>query len=546
MARKSRKNTETSLLSQKLGMKIWRAGLYIRLSVEGNGNRGDSLETQRQIMEAHLALYPDIEIVDTYTDNGISGQTFERPDFQRMLADIEVQKIDCVVVKDLSRLGRNAIDSGYFLEKYFPLHNVRVISANDQYDSEAADSGSGQIALPLKNLVNEAYALDIARKVRAQQYRAMQAGEFVGSRPPYGYRKDPTNCHRLLVNEDTAPVVRQIFQWIADGVPQNVVVKLLNKADILTPGYYHALCGLFSYDNKLAGSGVWQSRTVMKILADEVYTGDMVQGKTKKVGHRQVPTDPKEWVVVRNTHTPLVSRELFERAQAVRAQATAKAKATAEKVPYTKNILCGRIICGHCGRSFHRERNQQHRYYYHCIANQRIGKDVCASEIYMREESLFDVILTIIRKEVEALVENGCKLMQSGTATELKLKMKKEIASFQQEMERDRKYLIRLYEDFVTGILTPAEYTELKTGYEQKIKAATFQSQQLLERQKELEVQMTNYIELSDWLSSANGNMTLTGDLMNRLVDRIVVYSAREIKVYFKFKDEFDEVLEND
>lgn len=544
MARKSRKNIEVLPPSQTPGVKVWRAGLYIRLSVEFNGNRGDSLETQKQIMEAHLALCPDIEVVEVYTDNGISGQTFARPAFQQMLEDIEAQKIDCVVVKDLSRLGRSAIDTGYFLEKYFPFHGVRFLAINDQYDSEHIDNGTGQIALPLKNLMNEAYALDISRKVRAQQAQAMQAGEFVGSRPPYGYRKDPTNCHRLLVNEDTAPVVRQIFQWIADGVPLNVVVKLLNKADILTPGYYHALCGLFSYDNKLAGSGVWQSRTVMKILADEVYTGDMVQGKTKKVGHRQVPTDPKEWVVVRNTHTPLVSRELFERAQAVRAQATAKAKATAEKVPYTKNILRGRIICGHCGRSLHRERNQQHRYYYHCIANQRIGKDVCASEIYMREESLFDVILTIIRKEVEALVENGCKLMQSGTATELKLKMKKEIARFQQEMERDRKYLIRLYEDFVTGILTTAEYTELKTGYEQKIKAATSRSQQLLEQQKELEVQMTTYIELSDWLASVGDDMTLTGELLNRLVDRIVVYDQNNISVHFKFRDEFGKAVQ--
>ena len=162
----------------------------------------------------------------------------------------------------------------------------------------------------------------------------------------------------------------------------------------------------------------------------------------------------------------------------------------------------------------------------------------------MREESLFDVILTIIRKEVEALVENGCKLMQSGTATELKLKMKKEIARFQQEMERDRKYLIRLYEDFVTGILTTAEYTELKTGYEQKIKAATSRSQQLLEQQKELEVQMTTYIELSDWLASVGDDMTLTGELLNRLVDRIVVYDQNNISVHFKFRDEFGKAVQ--
>ena len=189
-------------------------------------------------METHLALSPDIEVAEIYIDNGVSGQTFERPAFQRMLADVEAGQINCVAVKDLSRLGRSAIDSGYYIEKYFPLHGVRFLSINDQYDSEYVDNSGGQIALPLKNLMNETYAIDISRKVRAQQHQAMRAGEFVGARPPFGYRKDPQNCHRLLVNEDTAPVVRQIFQWAADGISLNTIVKRLNKANILTPSHY--------------------------------------------------------------------------------------------------------------------------------------------------------------------------------------------------------------------------------------------------------------------------------------------------------------------
>lgn len=542
MARKSRKNTETSLLSQKLGMKIWRAGLYIRLSVEGNGNRGDSLETQRQIMEAHLALYPDIEIVDTYTDNGISGQTFERPDFQRMLADIEVQKIDCVVVKDLSRLGRNAIDSGYFLEKYFPRHNVRVISANDQYDSEAADSGSGQIALPLKNLVNEAYALDIARKVRAQQYRAMQAGEFVGSRPPYGYRKDPTNCHRLLVNEDTAPVVQQIFRWAADGLALNRIVKQLNEANTLTPSHYLASVGLIA-NQKLIGSGSWQTRTVGKILADEVYVGDMVQGKSRSVRRKQVPTDPADWIVVKGTHEPLISRELFEQVQAIRVQAAAKYKQN-EKIPYSPNIFKGRIYCAYCGKSLHRQRNHD-RYFFRCISNDRLGKGACSGDIrLLPEKELFDAILTIIQKEAAVIIGTGCRLKRSGSDAEQKAAMEKEIAKLRQETAHNQKYLVSLYENYVSGVLTKQEYLDLKMDYEQKIQTTTTQSQALMEQQKELEVQMNNYSELSDWLASVSDDMTLTGALVDRLIERIVVYDAQNISVHFKFKDEFREIIE--
>ena len=378
MARKSRKNIEVLPPSQTPGVKVWRAGLYIRLSVEFNGNRGDSLETQKQIMEAHLALCPDIEVVEVYTDNGISGQTFERPAFQRLLADVEAGKINCVAVKDLSRLGRSAIDSGYYLEKYFPLHGVRVLAINDQYDSEAVDNGSSQIALPLRNLMNEAYALDISRKVRAQQHQAMRAGEFIGSRPPYGYRKDPANCHRLLVNTDTAPVVRQIFRWAADGLALNRIVKRLNETGVLTPSHYLASIGLIS-NQKLIGSGKWQTRTVNKILTDAVYTGDMVQGKSRSVKRKQTPTVPEDWIVVKGTHEPLISRELFEQVQAIRVQAAAKYTQN-EKIPYSPNIFRGRIFCGHCGKSLHRQKSHN-RYFFRCISNDRLGKGACSGDI---------------------------------------------------------------------------------------------------------------------------------------------------------------------
>ena len=542
MARKSRKNKETFLLSQTPHMKVWWAGLYIRLSVEDNGSRGDSLETQQQIMEAHLALCPDIEVVEVYIDNGVSGQTFERPSFQRLLADVEAGKINCVAVKDLSRLGRSAIDSGYYVEKYFPLHGVRFLAINDQYDSEDENNGTGQIALPLKNLMNEAYALDISRKVRAQQHQAMRAGEFIGSRPPYGYRKDPANCHRLLVNTDTAPVVRQIFRWAADGVALNAIVKKLNEASVPTPSHYLASIGLIS-NNKIMGSGKWQTRTVGKILADEVYVGDMVQGKTRSVKRKQVPTDPADWIVIRDTHEPLVSRELFQNAQNVRAQA-AKKYAKTEKLSFSPNIFKGRIFCGHCGKSLHRQRSHD-RYFFRCISNDRIRKGSCPGDIrVLPEDELISVILDIIQKQASIIINNGCWSKRNGKVAEQSAAIGKEIARLQQETERDRKYLISLYEHFVSGVLSKTEYTELKTGYEQKIKAATSRSQQLLEQNRSLERDLNDYIELSDRLASLKGDITLTGDLIGRLVERIVVYDEQNISVHFKFRDEFGKVVQ--
>lgn len=469
MARKSRKNPAVQEKTAHAGMKVWKAALYIRLSVEFNGRRGDSLETQQQIMEAYLALCPDIEIIAIYTDNGTTGRTFEREAFQRMLDDVERGKINCIVVKDLSRLGRNAIDSGYYIEKYFPLHQVRFIAVNDQYDSENKESTGSHLIVPLKNMINEAYAADISKKVKAQQRQAMQDGAFVGSRPPYGYKKAPDNCHKLLVNEDTAPVVRQIFQWTADGVSLNDIVKRLNGNGYPSPGHYLMQTGVIT-NKRLAGSGKWQTWTVSKILADEVYTGDMVQGKTKTVGHRQIPTDRSEWIVVRGTHEPLITRELFDKAQAVRKNAAAKYSQT-EKVPYTENILRGRIFCGCCGKNLHRQRSRG-IYSYRCIANDRMGIKYCAGGVtYLSETQLFDAILTITRKHAEVVIGTHLRLKQQDyKIAAKKAAVKAEISKLQQETERNRVFLTSLYENFVTGVLTGTEYHEMKADIRRKSK----------------------------------------------------------------------------
>ena len=317
MARKSRKNTAQTP-AVKTGMKVWKAALYIRLSVEFNGQRGDSLETQKKIMESFAALHPDIQVSGIYTDNGITGRTFERAAFQQMLADVEAGKINCIIVKDLSRLGRSTIDTGYYIEKYFPVRQVRFIAVNDQYDSEADQNSGEHIILPFKNMVNEAYAADISRKVRSQTRQSMKSGDYVGARPPYGYRKDPENCHKLIVNEETAPAVRDIFQWAADGVSLNRIATRLNEQGIITPGFYLVKCGLIK-PSRLMGSGNWQTWTITKILADEVYVGDMVQGKreNKRRLQQQLGFPEDEGTMLLGMVTRMTSQKGMELAAAV-------------------------------------------------------------------------------------------------------------------------------------------------------------------------------------------------------------------------------------
>jgi len=524
-------------------MRIWQTALYIRLSVEFNGKKGDSLETQRQIMEAYAALCPDLEIVATYTDNGITGRTFEREAFQRMLADVEAGKINCIMVKDLSRLGRNTIDTGYYIEKYFPLHGVRFIAVNDQFDSEDSENSGNHLIVPLKNMINEAYAADISKKVRAQQNQAMRDGEFVGGRPPYGYRKAPDNCHHLLVNEDTAPVVRQIFQWAGEGVALNEIANRLNASGELSPGAYQASIGLVA-SKKLMGSGKWQTWIVRKILADQVYIGDMVQGKHTNIGHKQVPTKQEDWIVVRNTHEPLISREVFAKVQVIREQMASKYTRTT-KIPYSDNILRGRVFCACCGKNLHRQRSHG-RYFYRCISNDRMGKGSCARGVHCLPESdLFSIIVTIIRQKAEVVMGEALRLKQcDGKIAAQKAQVEQEINELGCQMQKIKVIRAGLYENFVKGILTGAEYLELQEDYTQKIKSALERVQQLQTRQAELEQQMEDYTSMADKLASVDKDTALSALLVEQLIRRVTVNGPDDVSIDFAFESGFERVME--
>ena len=392
-------------------------------------------------------------------------------------------------------------------------------------------------------MFNEAYAADISRKVKAQQRQAMRDGDFVGGRPPYGYRKDPDNCHRLLVNEDTAPIVRQIFQWTIDGVALNVIVKRLNEGGVMTPGYYLASIGLIT-SKKLMGSGKWQTWTVGKILADEVYTGDMVQGKHTSVGHKQIVIKPVDWIVVRNTHEPLVSREVFAKAQAVREQMASKYTRTM-KVPYSENILRGRVFCAHCGKNLHRQRSHE-RYFYRCISNERMGEGSCTGGVHrLPEPELFNMILTVIRQKAEVVMGEALRLKRcDGKIAAQKVQVEQKISELGRQMQKDKALRAGLYESFVKGILTRAEYLEMQKDYSQKISGAVERVQQLQTQQSELERQVQRYTSMADKLAAAGKDESLSALLVNQLIERVTVNSQDDVSIDFSFDGGFERVME--
>ena len=538
MARKSRKQRLAPMPAPSLYVYV---ALYIRLSVEDNKKRGCSVENQKLVLDDFLADKPDFVVYDTYIDNGATGTNFHRPGFQQMLSDIEAGHIDCVIVKDLSRLGRNSIDTGYYIEQYFHTHNVRFIAVTDQFDTADPGSLHSGIMLPLKNMINEAYALDIGRKIKAQARQAMKDGDYIGARAPYGYRKDPDNCHKLLIDEDTAPVVRQIFEWAHGHVALNRIVRNLNEMGITAPSHYKKSTGEITSPG-LIGSGKWQTRTVMKILESEVYTGDLVQGKTKIVDHQQVKAGEDNLIIARRTHEPIISYELFTAVQEYRKQICEESRAVPKR-PYTPNIFKGKVFCADCGRSLHRQRAERKKgpdvYWFHCLTNSRVAKDSCKG-VMMQETELIATVTAILEKELSVALGMSLPLFQlEAKQKKDKDRLKTQMSARRQETEKKRRLIRGLYENFVQGILTNEEYFELKADYEESIRTLSGEIEALEKDMDALDSRLVRYRAMEKDAKSLAQDHALTAELIDRLIERIEIDHERNIHVTFRFKSEF-------
>lgn len=541
MARKSRK-TKTQEQVYHVAVYI-RTALYIRLSVEDNKKRGNSLENQQLVLNDYIADKPEFKVYDTYIDNGLSGTTFRRPAFQQMLSDIEAGHIDCVIVKDLSRLGRNFIDTSYYIEQYFSTHNVRFIAVTDQFDTADPDNLHGGIMLPLKNMINEAYALDIGRKIKAQQRQAMQDGEYVGTRAPYGYRKDPDNCHKLLIDDDTAKVVRQIFTWDYERAGLNDITRRLNEAGIPTPSHYKKMTGEIKHEN-LIGGGKWQTRTVAKILSSEVYIGDLVQGKTKSVDHRQTKADEENYIRASGTHEAIVSHEVFNAVQEYRRMVSEESKN--KKInAYTPNIFKGKVFCAHCGGSLHRQRNIRKKgpdvYFFHCLSNSRIAKGSCEG-VTIREDELISTVTSILEKELSVVLGSSFSLFQyEARQQQERDRIKEQLSAKRQNMEQNRKLIRGLYENYIQGIVTGEEYLSLKEDYEKRIAALSADIAALNNETAVLDEQLARYRSIEEDAHMLGSDHDLTAELIERLIDRIQITHDHDIHITFRFQNEFSE-----
>ncbi len=530
MARKSRKN----LITEPVRAAALNTALYIRLSVEDGKGRSNSIENQQLILNDYVADKPEYHICDTYIDNGLTGTNFDRPGFKRMLSDIESGKINCVIVKDLSRLGRNSIDTGYYIEQYFAQHKVRFIAVNDMFDTADENNPQNGILLPLKNMVNEAYALDIGRKIKASAHQAMLAGDYIGARAPFGYKKSPDDCHKLIIDEETAPIVRQIFEWFVEGCGLNTITVRLNEMGIDTSSVYKSKTS--ERDKHYTLNRNWTTFTVSRILDNPVYTGDMVQGKSQIVEHKQQDVSPENYIIVQNTHEPIVSLDIFERVREIRAAVREKCKSKPID-HYTENIFKGKIFCPHCGKPLHRQRAKRKTkadvYRLHCLSPNRISKDACIG-VNIDESIVIDFVSAAIKEKLSAL---GCSFAQMVKTDSTITGLKKEKTLKQRELERVQGLVKGLYESLVNGVITSGDYEEFKSAYAKQADELKQDIERISGDIERLGRESKRRNEVQSCADDFKREERLTADLIDRLIERIEISHDHNINVIFRSEE---------
>ncbi|MCL2517318.1 MAG: recombinase family protein [Oscillospiraceae bacterium] len=534
MARKSRKNIYVNDNVQSMKKASFDAGAYIRISGVVKKDKSDSIETQQAIIGAYIAERPDIELREIYIDNGLSGQSFERPAFQQMIADMESGRINCCITKDLSRIGRNAIDTGYYIEKYFPSLGVRFISVNDDYDS--SDGQSGGIVLSLKNMINETYAIDIGRKQKATRQLLIREGGFVGKVPPYGYMKSQGDCHKLIIDPYAAPVIIQIYQMYSDGNSTHDILAYLNDNSVLPPYRYFYSKGWTSAKDTRNGVR-WKKSTVCDILQNRVYCGDMVQGKFVRIDHVLRPIPKDKWFITENTHEAIIGREIFEQIQEKLKIHKEKQALKRFSTPSSINIFRRKMYCGHCGYAMIRRRFWEDSYSFKCGSKNAYGSSDCG-DACINEKALKETIFTMLHKQAAIFVDHQAAIDEQPDNS-----MKNELRDIQVELKRNKGFFQGLYESLVSGDIGSGEYMELKNSYEAKLASLTERERNLRDsiiKQSADELKGRKAAKSICGLKNVND---LNAGVLDSLIEKISFYGDGHIEIRFRFIDETAEVM---
>lgn len=528
--------------------KQWKAADYARISREdGDKEESDSIGTQFDIIDDYIAHNDDITFIDRYSDDGWSGTNFDRPDFMRLMEDIKKGKINCVIVKDLSRLGRNYILVGQYLEMIFPMLNIRFISVNDRIDSIKDPASINNALVSFKNVMNDEYCRDISNKVRSSLDRKRSKGEFIGSFASYGYMKDPDDHHHLIVDPVAAEVVKNIFDWFLQGMSIIGIAKRLNHMGIPNPSAYKRQCGL-NYKHP-AGQldSAWPDSSVKRVLKNRLYVGDMVQNKNRTKSYKvqvSVAVPEENWVIVPNMHEAIIDREKFETVQ----QLLMRDTRTSPGINHV-SIFAGYIRCADCLRAMGKKSVAQSYgkyHYYVCQTFRKAGRNLCTKHT-IREKQLYDAVLATIQSQIDLAVSmdqlvNDLKSQNVRAAKSSRLE--KMLQLKEEEYEKVSRCRIDLYPDWKAGILSKDEYLSLKAKIGEQleqIEIAIANIKEEISKYQSAPVSENKFI--SNFLRYRNIQV-LTREVIVELIEMIYVHEGGTITIQFKYQDEYQRLLD--
>ena len=525
--------------------KKYRAIAYYRISKDdGKKRESDSISNQRKLIREYIAAHDDIELVLEKDDDGYTGTNYDRPGFRAVLDAIRSGQVDCVIVKDLSRLGREYIETGRYLEMVFPDQGVRFIAINDDVDSDN-HSQSDDILIPVKNLINESYCRELSRKLRAQFRIQRRNGEYLGAFTSYGYRKSEEDKHKLVIDEYPAEVVKSIFSLKLQGYSQQAIADCLNRAGALSPSEYKKQQGSrYKSGFKTKGSGEWTAVSVRRILTNTLYIGELVQGKRGTPNYKvklMRERKPEEWVVVEHNHEPIIDELMFMTVQKI-LQRDTRTSPSGEVV----KPLAGLAFCPDCGRAMSTRsvtRSGKRFNYYVCSTYKR-GKG--CSNHGISQEKLETVVFHAIQNQIMAVVEMD-KLMEQVTENDyLAVKLRRIDIQIEQkdlEIEKYEDYRAKLYEAMRDDLISREEYQTMRTEYSRRIEDAKSACDVLEAEKAEIQNETTPSRTWMEQFIKYRSISQLNREMVVCMVDRIYVYENGKVHIDFNYRDEMSEAF---
>ena len=528
---------------------IWHLAAYGRRSFDDcDDNESNTIINQRRQIEEFVANNKNIIIEDYYMDDGYTGTIFNRPGFNRMMQDITNGKINGIIVKDLSRLGRNHKEAGKYIEEIFPIYNLRIIALNDKVDSYLDPESINSLIVPIKNLMNENYSKDISKKVSSAYVTMAKSGQYVSGTPPYGYMIDPNDKHHLIIDEKEANVVKKIFDMALNGDGRIKICKYLNNNGILCRKEIQRRkkkkLSMDPFD--VLSESYWGTTTIGRMLSSETYIGNLVQLKTKRSSfgvNKFVVKEKDSWIKTENTHEPIISKDDFDKVQKIIKSNEYKRK----REPSSYSIFNGLLKCSDCGRAMMKQEDNRKKYKisnYFCSTHLRASNQCTSHKIKTSE--LEEIVLETIQLQVKLIIEldkSITKLIFKSSKEEYEEEYKNNIKVLEIKINNLRDMKRRLYEQWKFQDITEHDFKIQSIELEDKIKSLT----------KEIELCESSHLEAIKkirkneyWISHYKRNRKikkLNKTILNELIDSIIVFEEGKVEIVFKYNDEYLNLL---